>query len=68
MKLAFYPESVRPIQHILAIGAGKITFGKAEVIYGVEEICLPDTILTADSSDSGIEVKPGLPVILKLVE
>ena len=67
-KLTFNPESIGPVEHILTVGTGEIAFCETEIIDRVQEIGLADTVLSANTSDPGIEIKPRLPVVLKLVE
>ena len=68
MELTLNAESIRPIKNILAISAGKIAFGKAEVIDCVQQIGFPNPIGATDARNPGIEIKPRLRVILELVQ
>jgi hypothetical protein len=68
MELTFDAESIRPIKNILAIGSGKIAFCKTEVIDRIQEICFPYSVWATNARNPGIEIKPRLRVILKLVQ
>jgi hypothetical protein len=48
-KIAFYPKALVPVlgyQHVLP---GKITFGKTKVMQGIQQVCFPHAIKSADT-------------------
>jgi hypothetical protein len=66
--VAFYPEPAGAVQDILAVAPGKITFGKAAVINGIQQVGFANAIGAANAHDPLAERKWRLPVIFKLGE
>lgn len=48
IELAVNTEKVGPMLHHLGIGAGEVTFAKAEIVYGVDQIRFAGTIPAVD--------------------
>lgn len=52
--------------HIIVNRPAEITFGKAEIMDGIEQIGLARAVLSANPVNTGIELKNLFPVIFEL--
>jgi len=66
--MPLYAEALRPGGHVLAIGAGKIAAGKAEVVDGVQQVGLADPIRPANTDDALAEFEACLVVVFEIGE
>jgi len=66
--MTFDPETGSAMQDILAVAAGKIAFGKAAVIYGIEQVGFANAVWAADANNPFGKRKLHLPVIFELGE
>jgi len=67
-KLTLNAEASGAFVYIELVLSGKIAFGKAQVINGVEQIGLPNAIATADAYDPLVKLEGGLFVVFELYQ
>lgn len=64
--MPFQPEALCALLHVHRIGSGKITFGKTEVMNGIQQIGFAHTVATADADNAFGKLVPLTAVILEL--
>jgi hypothetical protein len=66
--MPFQPEPPRTAMHALLVGTGKITFGETQVVQGIKQIGLADSIVPANADDPFLKRKGHPGIIFKLEE
>jgi hypothetical protein len=67
-KVALDPEACRASLDIYHVGPAEIAFCEAQVINGIEQVCLAHAIGSADTHDTGMELEGTMRVIFKLYQ
>jgi hypothetical protein len=66
LKIAFQPEAAVPLQNIVTINPGKIAFGEAEIVNGIEQIGFANPIAAGDTNDPLSKLEGPAIIILEL--
>ena len=67
-KMPFDAKTGSAVQHVLAIAAGKIAFGKAAIVDRIQQIRLANSVLPTDTHNAAGKIKPGLLIIFEMGE
>ena len=66
MEITFQPETLVAVLGYQAVLAGKIAFGKAEIMHGIQQVGLTHTVAAADTHQGGGKLKLLVEVVFKL--
>jgi hypothetical protein len=64
--MTFHPEAFMTMMNIQLILTGKITFGEAEVMDGIQQIGFTNSITAADTNNAFGELKLLVKIVLEL--
>ena len=66
--MSFQPEALAAVMNIYRVCSQKITFGKAEVMNGIQQIGFANSIASANANDAFIKLIGILRVIFELIK
>ena len=68
LEMPFQPEALMSLVDVHAILAGKITFGKTQIVYCIQQIGLANPVAATNANDAFFEFKLLMKIVFKLVQ